>query len=70
MSVRRTEESKVTLPSGQTVTLTLIENPTVDDVVVSEMKVQAQSVAEQVEITDRHVSRDIRDFLVRLGVER
>lgn len=55
---------------GRSYTLTLIENPTVDDVIVSEMKVQAQHVAESLDVSNRRVDRSIRDFLVRLGVER
>jgi hypothetical protein len=56
--------------NGRSYDLTVVENPTIDDVMVSEMKVQAQKVAESIDVSDRRVSRSIRDFLVRLGVER
>lgn len=69
MSTRK-EVSGSILTNGRSYTLTLIENPTVDDVVVSEMKVQAQHIAEGADVSNRRVVRAIRDFLVRLGVER
>lgn len=69
MSTRNTVTGKV-LANGRSYELTLIENPTVDDVVIAEMKVQAQHVAEGSDVSGRRVDRTIRDFLVRLGVER
>lgn len=69
MSTQKTATGSIEM-DGRSYTLTIIENPTVDDVVVSEMKVHAQHVAEGLDVSDRRVARGIRDFLVRLGVER
>lgn len=51
--------------------VSLIENPIIDDVVITEMRIQAAAIeGRQSLVLDRKVSRDIRDFLIRLGVDR
>lgn len=57
--------------AGKPVFINLIENPTIDDVVVTEARVYAASLDRRdPTLNDRRVSRDIRDFLIRIGVER
>ena len=49
----------------------VISNPTIDDVVVTEMRIRASEIEQQKDLSSsRRVARDIRDFLIRLGVER
>ena len=57
---------------GDSLTVSLIQNPLIDDVLVTEMQVQAASIWQNNDsiVSDRRVSRDIRDWLIRLGVER
>jgi hypothetical protein len=58
------------LVNGTVVTLTLIENPIIDDVVVTEAKLQAAYIGNNANLTDHRVDLQVRDFLIRLGVER
>ena len=51
-------------------TVRLINNPTVDDVVVGEMFAQATSIWRGDDLSDHRVSRDMRNYLIILGVER
>ncbi len=69
MSVRNDIEGRF-LVDGQPVLIKLINNPTIDDVMVTEARVQATAVERGAVDPDRRVARDIRDFLIRLGVER
>lgn len=56
---------------GKPMIVSLIQNPTIDDILVTEAQIQATTIEEQSEVNpDRRVERDIRDFLIRLGVER
>lgn len=57
---------------GRPLLISLIDNPLIDDVLITEARIQAASIAFQDDslVVGRHVSRDIRDFLIRLGVER
>lgn len=50
--------------------VTVIESPTIDDVMVSEAKIQAYSIATGTDISGHIVDRSVRDILLRLGVER
>lgn len=56
--------------NGTPIVVGLISNPLIDDVLLTEARIQAFSIEQQVDISDRRVSRDIRDYLIRLGVER
>jgi hypothetical protein len=57
---------------GNPVDVTLIQNPIIDDVLVTEAEIQASAIwsSDSSLVSDRRVSRDIRDYLIRLGVER
>jgi hypothetical protein len=59
-----------TIIDGRPYTVTFIHNPTIEDVVVSEMKLAAAEVMGLTTSDDRRVGRAIRDFLIRLGVDR
>jgi hypothetical protein len=70
VSDRQEVESRVVL-DGKPVVVKLISNPTIDDVVVTETRIHAAEIFNQVSLSDeRRVQRDIRDFLIRIGVER
>jgi hypothetical protein len=58
------------LSGGVVVRATVLEFPTIDDVVVTESQIVAYEIASQVPQPDRRVGRDIRDVLVRFGVNR
>ena len=55
---------------GAPMLYTLIENPIIDDVVITEARLQAASLMNLVDLSDHVVDRDIRNFLIQLGVER
>lgn len=69
MSVRDEVETRY-IVDGKPVLIKLINNPTIDDAVIAEARVYATSVERGNVDPDRVVSRDLRDFLIRLGVER
>jgi hypothetical protein len=70
LSDRQEVESKLLL-EGKSYSIKLIHNPTVDDVVITEARIQAAEISNgDVLVDERRVQRDIRDFLIRLGVER
>ena len=51
--------------------VSLIQNPLIDDVLITEARLQATDIEEGNSANpDRRVGRDVRDFLIRLGVER
>ena len=56
---------------GKPLLVSLIQNPLIDDVLITEARLQATNIEERVSSnSDRRVGRDVRDFLIRLGVER
>lgn len=65
----RTSAAVKVQAGGRPYTVTVLDNPTIDDILVVEMQVQAFQIA-QGETLDRRVGRDVRDVLIRLGVER
>lgn len=70
MSVRQLISQNVAL-GGVSYQISLIENPTIDDVVITEARLQAAAIeGRQGVLEDHFVSRDIKDFLIRLGVDR
>ncbi len=51
--------------------VSLIVNPTIEDVLVAEVEIQAMAILNKDGSADnRQVSYDIRDFLIRLGINR
>lgn len=56
--------------NGTVLRATVLEFPTIDDVVVTEAQLTAYGIASQTPQGDRRVERDIRDVLVRFGVAR
>lgn len=68
MSAR--QESAIRLiVDGRPVVYRVLSNPVIDDVVISEAKLQAFQI-ENGSLGERRVDRNLRDFLIRLGVER
>lgn len=57
---------------GEPLLVTLIQNITIDDVISTEARIQATAIetGDSSIVTDRQVSFELRDFLIRLGVER
>ena len=55
---------------GRPYIVKLIHNPTVDDIVITEGRIAAYERMQGSATEERRVQRDIRDFLIRLGVER
>ena len=69
-SVRQTVRQRL-IVDGLPYVVSLISNPTIEDVVVTEMRIQAAAIeGRPALLEDRIVQRDIKDFLIRLGVER
>ncbi len=69
MTVRNDIERRY-IVDGKPVIIRLINNPLIDDVVVTEMRVQATAIESGTVDPNRRVERSIRDFLIRLGVEK
>ena len=56
---------------GAPLLINLIRSPTIDDVVITEARLYAASLdREDPSLTANEVPWDIRDYLIRLGVER
>lgn len=69
MPFRTDIDTKVAI-DGEPYSLVLIDNPTIDDVLVVEMKLKAAEVVNGEPDPTRRVEREVRDVLLRLGVER
>lgn len=69
MSSRSEIDAKFAV-NNKSLLVKLINNPTIDDVLNIEARVYAASVGQGNLDTDRRVERDLRDFLIRIGVER
>lgn len=69
MSDRQEVESRMVV-DGRPVIIRVISNPTIDDVVITEARIYAAELEGGTIDEDRRVQRDVRDFLIRLGVER
>lgn len=71
-TANRNEVETKFVVEGAPLRITLLQNPIIDDVLVSEARVQATSVetGDPSLVQERRVGRDLRDFLIRLGVER
>lgn len=66
----RTEIRTKAVLNGRPYTVLVLDNPTIDDVLVVEMQLRAAEIMNGETNADRRVSRDVRDVLIRLGVER
>lgn len=69
MGLRRETVKKVVL-DGKPFSIRFIDNPTIDDVLSTEMQVQAYFIASGTSDPTRQVDYSVRDYLIRLGVER
>ena len=69
MSDKTAIETQLML-DGAPVTFRLINNPLIDDVLIGEMYAQATSIWRGDDLSNHRVSRDLRDYLIRLGIER
>lgn len=56
--------------NGKTLRATLISDPNIDDVVIAEAETQAFAILTNGDLTTHRVSRDVRDLLLRFGVQR
>lgn len=70
MSSERQEAEARLIVDGRPVIYKVISNPLIDDVVIAEMRILASEIENGPTDPDRRVDRGIRDFLIRLGVER
>jgi hypothetical protein len=66
----RNELSEKIIVNNSIYTVTVLDHPLIDDVVISEAMIRAEAIVSGNEDTTRRVDRSIRDFLVRLGVEK
>jgi hypothetical protein len=67
------EQTVITTPvliDGAPHTVRLVNNPTVDDVLVGEMFAQATSIWRGDDLSNHRVERGLRNYLIILGVER
>lgn len=69
MSDRQESEARL-IVDGRPVLYEVISNPLIDDVVIAEARILAYEIENGPTSTDRRVDRGVRDFLIRLGVER
>ena len=57
--------------NGQPFTIFFVDNPTIDDVLMVEMRLFAAEIVNgSTPDPDHRVSRGVRDLLIHLGVER
>lgn len=58
-----------TYEDGKPAAMHLVVNPVIDDILCVEMRLQAyETQTGKVLNADRRVGRDVRDFLIRIGV--
>lgn len=69
MSARQESQIRLVV-DGRPVLYRVLSNPVIDDVVISEARLQAFQIENGSLDESRRVDRGIRDFLIRLGVER
>lgn len=55
---------------GRPFIVRLVQNPLIDDVVIGEARVVAHEISSRREDPKRRVERPVRDYLIRLSVER
>lgn len=66
----RNQITKRYVINGKPVIISLINNPVIDDILVTEARIQASYVQTGNVDPNRRVDRGLRDFLIRLGVQR
>jgi len=66
----RTDITERLVIEGVPYIVRLIDSPTIDDVLVTEAQLQAATIEGFPIDPNRRVDRDVRDFLIRLGVDR
>lgn len=66
----RTEVKRRVIIKNKPVTIQLINNPLIDDVVVTEAKVYLYGLESGTVDTSRRVERGLRDFFIKIGVEK
>ena len=70
MAVTRQESEAKLIVDGRPVTYKVISNPLIDDVLITEARLTAYEIENGPLSDSRRVDRGVRDFLIRLGVER
>lgn len=70
MAVTRQESEAHLIVDGRPVTYKVISNPLIDDVLLTEARLTAYEIENGPLDSGRRVDRGVRDFLIRLGVER
>ena len=66
----RTEATAKLMVDGRPHTLMLVDNPTIDDVLVIEMRLRAAEIMNETTDQERRVPRGVRDLLIQIGVAR
>lgn len=69
MAARRETEDTLVI-NGQLTTIKLIDGLLIDDVLNAEARIQAHSLLTKADQSERRVSRGIREYLIRTGVEQ
>lgn len=69
MSVRQEVTTNV-IVGGQSRTIRLISHISIDDIMYNEMEISAYEMENGTVIPGRRVNRDIRDYVILIGVER
>lgn len=69
MKERQVAEARM-IVDGKPMLYNIISNPLIDDVVITEARLQAYEIENGTLEEGRRVDRGVRDFLIRLGVER
>lgn len=69
MRERQVAEARM-IVDGKPMLYNIISNPLIDDVVITEARLQAYEIENGTLEEGRRVDRGVRDFLIRLGVER
>lgn len=70
MSDRQESTQVVQLPDSSSMSLRMVQNPVVDDVVIFGARSFLTELETGVVVTTRQVPRSLVDFFVRLGVDR
>lgn len=69
MAVRKDIEERLVV-EGVPFVVRLVESPTIEDVVATEARLHASKIEGYPIPFDHQVERDVRDFLIRLGIDR
>ena len=69
MNERQVSRARL-IVDGRPMLYSVISNPLIDDVVITEARLAAYEIENGTLEEGRRVDRGVRDFLIRLGVER